>query len=128
MCYIIASHMLKRSIENIRARTIQLCVQVFLHCIAVFDRIAVHHKITVKVSNNYKVDLTENAKDVVRQVELYNRWDTEMKIILDVRRFAIRILIQVKSSGLDSHPILISLKIFIVMQKYFILIYLTILL
>ncbi|XP_060597648.1 E3 ubiquitin-protein ligase rnf213-alpha-like, partial [Ruditapes philippinarum] len=84
MCYHIASHMLKRSLVNNRVETIQLCVQVFIHCIAVYDRIMVEQKITGKGVDSQKNVLRENANDVVRHVEKYNRWDVEMKAILDV--------------------------------------------
>ncbi|XP_053396351.1 E3 ubiquitin-protein ligase RNF213-like isoform X8 [Mercenaria mercenaria] len=84
MCYIIASHMLKRSMENKRLGTIQLCAQAFIHCIAMYDRVVAEQKTQDKEAKGHSNVLRENAKDVVRLVETYQRWHIEMEDILNV--------------------------------------------
>ncbi|XP_053390338.1 E3 ubiquitin-protein ligase rnf213-alpha-like, partial [Mercenaria mercenaria] len=83
--YIIASHMLRKSIQNKRVDTVYLCAQVLIHCIAMYDRMISEQKPPqdAKATKHQDV-LQDSAREAVRWVETYRRWDLQMKEILDV--------------------------------------------
>ncbi|XP_060603551.1 uncharacterized protein LOC132756487 [Ruditapes philippinarum] len=85
MSYMIASQMLKKSIENKRVETVYRCVQILIHCIAMYDRIISEQKIPDdKKSTQHHDVLNESAKETIKWLETYRRWDIEMKDILDI--------------------------------------------
>ncbi|XP_053391032.1 E3 ubiquitin-protein ligase rnf213-alpha-like, partial [Mercenaria mercenaria] len=85
MSYIIASHMLRKSIQNKRVDIVYLCAQVLIHCIAMYDRMILEQKPSkdAKATKHQDV-LQDSAREAVIWVETYRRWDFQMKEILDV--------------------------------------------
>lgn len=92
VCYLIAYHLLKQALDAKRSDTIIYSTQIFVHCIAMYDKIQERLDKDKQTKGHYET-LMKSSKETRQTLKIYySKWDIYLESILEVKFDTITVL------------------------------------